>query len=348
MGLDYKQSGVDIEQGDSLVDWLKETQPKEWPHQSRLVGGIGGFSALFRADFKEMEDPCLVSCTDGVGTKVKLASHFNDYSTVGQDLVAMCVNDMICVGAQPLFFLDYYATGKLEQEAARPFLGSVRKACIDSGMALIGGETAEMPGVYQKGDFDCAGFSVGVVDRPKALGSDRVKPGHSILGISSSGFHSNGFSLLRKIFQNDLDEHKDLLLEPTALYPKFVLSLLSKTEGVAAIANITGGGMDNIPRVIPKDLVAQLVPWKIPQAFLEVKRRGDMQWQDLLMTLNCGVGLAIVCEPGVVNLIKSEAQQFGFAAFPLGTVLEPKESLSDTSRRWSIDELGLDNMNGGA
>jgi len=347
LGIDYKQSGVDIQQGDSLVDWLKSTSPSEWPHQSRLVEGIGGFSALFRADFQSMQEPCLVSCTDGVGTKVKLASYFSEYAGVGQDLVAMCVNDMICVGAQPLFFLDYYATGKLEQDSAREFLGGVRQACLDSDMALIGGETAEMPDVYQKGDFDCAGFSVGVVDRPKALGAHRVEPGHSLLGISSSGFHSNGFSLLRKVYASELDRHKDELLRPTALYPKFVNTLLQKTEGVAAIANITGGGMDNIPRVLPKHLVAQLAPWELPESFLDVKSRGDMKWMDLLTTLNCGIGLVLVCEPGVVNLIRSEAKQFDFEAIPLGTVLEPKEALPETGRRWSLNEDELSDMNGG-
>ncbi len=176
MAIDYKQAGVDVEAGDALVDWLKATAPSKWPHQERLVEGIGGFAALFRADFKEMKEPCLVSCTDGVGTKIKLAVHFDSYREVAQDLVAMCVNDLICSGAKPLFFLDYYASGKLRLPAAKDFLAGVQAACIESECALIGGETAEMPGVYEGNDFDCAGFSVGVVDRVQALGRHRVKP----------------------------------------------------------------------------------------------------------------------------------------------------------------------------
>ena len=204
MSMDYKQAGVDVAAGDALVDWLKSTNPKKFPHQDKIVSGIGGFAALFRADFSKMKEPCLVSCTDGVGTKVKLAAEFGRYREVAQDLVAMCVNDMVCCGAQPLFFLDYYATGKLQLDAAKDFLSGVRDACHESDCALIGGETAEMPGVYHEKDFDCAGFAVGVVDKPEALGPHRVKVGDRLLGLASSGFHSNGYSLLRKVFAEDL------------------------------------------------------------------------------------------------------------------------------------------------
>ncbi len=212
MAIDYKQAGVDVEAGDALVDWLKASAPARWPHQDRLVAGIGGFAALFRADFKELSEPCLVSCTDGVGTKIKVAVHFDSFKEVAQDLVAMCVNDMVCCGATPLFFLDYYASGKLRLPAAKNFLAGVQAACIESNCALIGGETAEMPGVYEGNDFDCAGFSVGVVDRPKALGAHRVQAGMRLLGVSSSGFHSNGFSLLRKVFAQDMDQWREQLL----------------------------------------------------------------------------------------------------------------------------------------
>ena len=219
--MDYKSSGVDVEAGDSLVDWLIEDEKKyPTPHADKIISGIGGFASLFRADFSKMKKPCLVTCTDGVGTKVKLASEFNRYEGIGQDLVAMCVNDLICTGGDPLLFLDYYASGKLNLENAQSFLRSVRKACFDSDCALIGGETAEMPGVYHDNDFDCAGFAVGVVDEEKSLGSRLVKKGDQVLGVASSGFHSNGYSLLRQVFAQDKEKWLDTLLTPTALYVK--------------------------------------------------------------------------------------------------------------------------------
>ncbi|NQZ01238.1 MAG: phosphoribosylformylglycinamidine cyclo-ligase [Bdellovibrionales bacterium] len=350
MGLDYKQAGVDIDQGEALVDWLKSTQPKKWPHQERLVGGIGGFSALFRADFQNMTEPCLVSCTDGVGTKVKLATHFGSYQGVGQDLVAMCVNDMICVGAQPLFFLDYYSTGKLEQEAARDFLEGVRQACLKSEMALIGGETAEMPDVYSAGEFDCAGFSVGVVDRPKALGAHRVSAGDALVWVSSSGFHSNGFSLIRKVFAEDLDQHKDELLKPTALYPELVSQLRASSVEISAIANITGGGMDNIPRVLPENLMAKLQPWSVPQPFLQVKTRAELDWPDLLRTLNCGVGLVLVLPESNTTQAIEVCRGQGYQAGVLGEVGLLEDSAPERVQqfRWSLDFESMQSQNAAA
>lgn len=318
--IDYKQAGVDVEAGDALVDWLKSNAPKRWPHQDRLVAGIGGFAALFRADFKEYQEPCLVSCTDGVGTKVKLAVHFDSYREVAQDLVAMCVNDMVCVGAKPLFFLDYYASGRLRLPAAKEFLGGVQAACVESECALIGGETAEMPGVYEANDFDAAGFSVGVVDRPKALGPHLVKPGMKLLGVSSSGFHSNGFSLLRKVFAADLDQWKDVLLKPTALYVKVVLAALEKSGGLKAIAHITGGGMENVPRVLPEGTKAVVKSWPVPAPFLEVKKRSGMSWMQMLGTLNCGVGMVWVVTPDAFDVLSKVVVEHGFKAFDLGSV----------------------------
>lgn len=319
MAIDYKQAGVDVEAGDALVDWLKASAPKRWPHQERLVEGIGGFAALFRADFKEMKEPCLVSCTDGVGTKVKLAVHFDSYAEVAQDLVAMCVNDLVCCGAKPLFFLDYYASGKLRLPAAKQFLGGVQKACLESECALIGGETAEMPGVYEGNDFDAAGFSVGVVDRVHALGPHRVKPGMKLLGLSSSGFHSNGFSLLRKLFAADLDRWRDHLLKPTALYPRVVHAALKK-NGLQAVAHITGGGLDNVPRVLPQGTFAKIRPWPVPAPFLEVKSRAGVEWMSLLKTLNCGIGMVWVVTPESMQELSAVIAAEGFTAFDLGTV----------------------------
>ncbi len=319
MAIDYKQAGVDVEAGDALVDWLKATAPKRWPHQDKLVEGIGGFAALFRADFKEYQEPCLVSCTDGVGTKIKVAVHFESYREVAQDMVAMCVNDLVCSGAKPLFFLDYYASGKLRLPAAKDFLGGVQAACIESECALIGGETAEMPGVYEGNDFDCAGFSVGVVDRVSALGAHRVKSGMKLLGIASSGFHSNGFSLLRKVFAEDMDSWREELLKPTALYVKLVHAAI-KSGGVRAVAHITGGGMDNVPRVLPKGLSAKLQAWPVPAAFLEVKKRSGMSWMSMLTTLNCGLGMVWVVDGGAVETLKKVVESCGHRVFEIGEV----------------------------
>ncbi|MBX7230796.1 MAG: phosphoribosylformylglycinamidine cyclo-ligase [Bdellovibrionales bacterium] len=295
--MDYKKTGVDIEAGDSLVDWLRKTQPAQFPHQDKLVEGIGGFAALFKADFKNYKEPCLVTCTDGVGTKVKLASQAKKYGGVAQDLVAMCLNDLICCGAEPWFFLDYYASGKLDLEAAKEFLSGVRQACHSSNCALIGGETAEMPGMYENGDFDCAGFAVGVVDRSLALGSHRVQDGDIILGLASSGCHSNGYSLLRQVFAEDLTKWMEQLLTPTRLYVDLVKKL-KEVGGVKAIAHITGGGLDNVTRVLPAGAQANLQPsWVIPEVFREVKRRTQMSWSQMLTTLNCGLGLVLVVDP---------------------------------------------------
>jgi phosphoribosylformylglycinamidine cyclo-ligase len=319
VSINYKSAGVDVEAGDALVDWLKETAPSNPPHAERLVAGIGGFAAVFRAGFPEMKKPCLVSSTDGIGTKVKLAVHFQKYDTVGQDLVAMCVNDLVCGGAQPLFFLDYYATGKLELEAAKAFLGGVRKACHDSGCALIGGETAEMPGVYQGRDFDAAGFAVGIVDEDKVLGAHRVSVGDRVIGVSSSGFHSNGYSLLRKVFENDLDQWRDVLLTPTHLYSSVVLDLVRQNK-VNAVANITGGGMENIPRVLPKGTLLPLIDWAWPEPFCVVQDRTGMSRVEMLKTLNCGVGLALVVSPGEVAQVETIVRAHGLQTMPLGTV----------------------------
>ena len=329
--MDYKSSGVDVEAGDALVDWLKQDGSPS-VHREHVLEGIGGFAALFKlGHFAKMEDPCLVSCTDGVGTKVKLAAQFNQYRGVAQDLVAMCVNDMICCGATPLFFLDYYATGKLELKDAKEFLAGVRTACAESLCALIGGETAEMPGVYQPPDFGFAGFSVGIVDRKKIIGPQRVKAGSRLLGVASSGFHSNGYSLLRKVFADDLENWKDELLIPTALYVKAALEAL-KTDGVQAIAHITGGGMDNVPRVLPKNTKAVLNFWQWPEKFREVQRRSKMTDQKMLETLNCGIGLIMVVDPAKWQDVLSAVEKSGHKTFDLGVV----ESSASEEPGWEM------------
>lgn len=318
-GLNYKNSGVDVDAGDALVDWLKEDKTPT-PHKSRIVDGIGGFASLFRFPAEKYKKPCLITCTDGVGTKVKLAAHFEDYSTVGQDLVAMCVNDMACTGGDPLVFLDYYATGKLNLAAAKSFLGSVKRACYDSDCALVGGETAEMPGVYRDNDFDCAGFAVGVVDEDQAWGPHRVQKGDKIFALSSSGFHSNGFSLLRKVFDQDLANWKDILLKPTALYVKVIQAMRQKFE-IHAAAHITGGGIDNIPRALPEGWSWEQKTWEWPEAFKEVQRRTGMTTDEMLRTLNCGIGFCVVTAAENEAEFRRIAQEFGFEAFDLGKVL---------------------------
>ena len=318
--IDYKSAGVDVDAGDALVDWLQsEESKKPKPHAERIVSGIGGFASLFRADFPEMKKPCLVTCTDGVGTKVKIASQFEKFEGIGQDLVAMCVNDLICTGGEPLLFLDYYATGKLELPHAKAFLESVKQACLDSDCALVGGETAEMPGVYRDKDFDCAGFAVGIVDEEKTLGPHRVQKGDRLLGISSSGFHSNGYSLLRKVFEKDLSQWAETLLKPTALYVR-LFKELKKQVKLHALAHITGGGIDNIPRVIPQELHWRKKDWPWPDAFREVQRRTQMSDEQMLKTLNCGIGLVLILPETEIPRAESIIHQHQFQSFDIGVI----------------------------
>jgi phosphoribosylformylglycinamidine cyclo-ligase len=239
----------------------------------------------------------------------------------------------------PCFFLDYYSTGKLEQKAAREFLDGVRQACLDSEMALIGGETAEMPDIYSAGEFDCAGFSVGVVDREKAYGAHRVSSGDHLIWVASSGFHSNGYSLLRKVFAEDLADHQQELMTPTALYPQLITALKSDAVTVSAIANITGGGMDNIPRVLPDNLLAELEPWQLPSGFLRVKKRAELEWPSLLRTLNCGIGLVLIVPHTQAEKVRLVCENQGFASGDLGKVREVGDSDDSESkaRRWTLD-----------
>lgn len=321
MVLDYKRAGVDIAAGEQLVDWLRESQPKDLPHQERLVSGIGGFASVFRAQFPEMKKPCLVSATDGVGTKLKWAIELGRYSGIGQDLVAMCVNDLICCGGQPLFFLDYYAVGKLELESAKLFLEGVRTACIQSNCLLIGGETAEMPGIYRGKDFDCAGFALGVVDEEEVLGSHRVSCGDNVLGVSSSGFHANGFSLLRKLFEKDYADYAEVLMEPTALYPSLALRLQRDCE-IHAMAHITGGGIDNLRRVLPKGLGAKIKAWSLPEIYSEVFERSGLSIQEMRRTFNSGIGLMIILPESSVSTASLAIEEQGFEVFNLGSINE--------------------------
>ena len=321
--MDYRSARVNIAEAEELVRWLKQKKSSS-PLCSRVISGIGSYSGLFQSVFPNMKEPCLAASTDGVGTKLRLAVHFQRYEEVGQDLVAMCVNDLICSGARPLFFMDYYACSQLHQKQVRLFLNGVHKACEQSQCILLGGETAEMPDCYTGFHFDCAGFAVGVVDRARILGAHKVQVGDRLIGVSSSGFHSNGFSLLRKIFKQDLHKWEKELLTPTALYVSLA-SELFKIEGLKAIAHITGGGMDNILRVLPNGTRAEMNFWKVPDPFLEVKERTGMNWIELIKTLNCGVGLILIVSSSSFKQIQKQVKVKGFSFMDLGSVTSQKE-----------------------
>jgi phosphoribosylformylglycinamidine cyclo-ligase len=314
--LTYKSSGVDVEKADALVDWMKsEKDPSHAAHADRLVSGIGGFAALFRGDFKNMSDPLLVSSTDGIGTKLLMGLESGLTKGLAQDLVGMCVNDLLCTGAEPLFFLDYFATSKLDEVQLKEFITTLKNACAESGAALIGGETAELPGLYNKGHFDAAGFSVGVVDKDKAWSANKVKDGDVFLGLASSGFHSNGYSLLRKIFGEDGGDHAKALMEPTKLYWTLIKKI--KDQGldaeVRSCAHITGGGMDNLSRVLPKDLGVKIKTWEFPQIFKDAMSKGDLDKSEMFKTFNCGIGFGMVVSPDskdkIIKLIEETPGQ---------------------------------------
>ena len=299
--LSYKDAGVDIDAGNQLVERIKSVSKAT--HRPEVIGGLGGFGALCNLPTK-YKDPVLVSGTDGVGTKLKLAMQLNKHDTVGIDLVAMCVNDLLVCGAEPLFFLDYYATGKLEIDVAADVIKGIGEGCQQSGCALIGGETAEMPGMYQKGDYDLAGFCVGVVERERIIDGSKVKAGDKIIGLSSVGPHSNGFSLIRKILERDpqvLDQNPEMaaeLLAPTKIYVKSVLAALEEID-IHALAHITGGGItENLPRVLPKECTAIIdrASWKQASCFDWLQKTGNVEELEMLKTFNCGIGMILVVD----------------------------------------------------
>jgi phosphoribosylformylglycinamidine cyclo-ligase len=287
----YAKAGVNIETGNELVESIKASVNAT--HDRRVLGGIGGFAGLFQLGSK-YKNPILVGCTDGVGTKVALSQAHNKTHLIGQDLVAMCVNDMVTCGADPLFFLDYFAASKLDPKSTAQIVKGIAKACMKSNCALLGGETAEMPGHYAKNNFDLAGFSVGVVEKKELIDGKGIKPGHVLLGIESSGPHSNGYSLIRAILKKHKapDSIMRTLLKPTHLYPAPVLELIKKIN-VKGMAHITGGGLtENIPRILKKGLIAdvELSSWKFPKAFLWLQEKGKISTEDMLRIFNCGIG----------------------------------------------------------
>lgn len=291
----YKQAGVDIEKADSLIDNIIKLAGT-----TRVKGSmdkIGGFSAFFDPAKTGIKDPLLVASTDGVGTKLKVAIVSRKNDTVGIDLVAMCVNDCLCSGARPIFFLDYFATGRINGKTWTDVLKGIVNGCKQAGCALIGGETAEMPGMYEKGDYDLAGFSVGIVDRKKVIDGRNIKPGDIVLGIASSGFHSNGYSLVRKVFnEKELRENAGLFLKPTYIYVKPVMSVIEKLE-VKGIAHITGGGFyENIPRILPKKcgVVIRRGSWAVPKVYRMITAKADIAERELYRTFNMGIGMVLI------------------------------------------------------
>jgi len=329
-GLNYKDAGVDIVAGNALVERIKPIAAR-----TRIPGvmaGLGGFGSLFELPLNKYKNPVLVSGTDGVGTKLKLAIDSGIHNTVGIDLVAMCVNDIIVQGAEPLFFLDYFATGKLDVNIAAAVIEGIGKGCELAGAALVGGETAEMPNMYADGDYDLAGFCVGIVEKSEMLDGSKVSAGDKLIGLASSGAHSNGYSLIRKIIernQSSLDEPFDgktlgeTLLAPTRIYVKSLLSLIKQIP-VHALAHITGGGLtENLPRVIPDNLNAKidLNAWQFPAIFDWLQSNGNVSQADMLITFNCGVGMVICVAPEDEAATLNLLTELGETAFVMGEVV---------------------------
>ncbi len=326
----YAEAGVDITAGYQAVELMKQ-------HVARTVtpgvmGGVGGFGGLFLPDLRGMDEPVLVSGTDGVGTKLKLAFLLNQHDTVGIDCVAMCVNDIVCCGAKPLFFLDYIACGKNVPERIAEIVSGVAEGCVQSGCALIGGETAEMPGFYPADEYDLAGFAVGVVDKKKILDRETVRPGDVLVALPSSGVHSNGFSLVRKVFDVENDCPRELLeslLTPTKLYVKPVLALLDAVN-VKSIAHITGGGFfENIPRALGPGLTAHIArkDVRVLPIFDRIAEAGDIPERDMFNTFNMGVGMVTIVSPEDADRALEILRAQGEDAYILGTVREGAEGV---------------------
>lgn len=327
--ISYKDSGVDIDAGNALVEAIKPIAKAT--RRPEVSASLGGFGALFELPIDKYKKPLLVSGTDGVGTKLRLAIESKKHDQVGIDLVAMCVNDLIVQGAEPLFFLDYYATGNLEIDVATDVIKGIGEGCLQSGCSLIGGETAEMPGMYPDGDYDLAGFCVGIVEKEDLIDGTKVKAGDVLLGLASSGPHSNGYSLIRKIIEvSNADLQADCggrplidaLMEPTKIYVKSVLSLMKKVE-IHAISHITGGGLlENIPRVMPKNTLAKVDTknWNRPVVFDWIQENGNVDFHEMHRTLNCGIGLVIVVsEKNKATTIK-ELEALGEQVFAIGVI----------------------------
>ena len=329
--LSYRDAGVDIDAGDQLVENIKPFAKRTM--RPEVLGDLGGFGALVEIS-KKYQNPVLVSGTDGVGTKLKLAFEWDIHHTVGIDLVAMSVNDILVQGAEPLFFLDYFACGKLDVARATDVIKGIAAGCEQSGCALIGGETAEMPGMYPEGEYDLAGFAVGVVEKSKVINGRSIRPGDVVLGLASNGAHSNGYSLIRKIIERsnpDLDAEFDggqtlrqAVIAPTRLYVKPILAALEKFE-IKGMAHITGGGLtENIPRVLPENCVAQIdaQSWPLPKLFQWLQQAGNVERQEMYRTFNCGIGMAVIVPAEQAEAAQAFLTEQGETVYRLGTIRE--------------------------
>ncbi len=340
----YKEAGVDIDAGNELVNRIKP-----FAKATTRIGAdcdLGGFGALFDLKRTGYKDPILVSSTDGVGTKLKIAQELGIHDTIGIDLVAMCVNDLVVQGAEPLFFLDYFATGKLEVSVATDVIKGIAEGCKQAGCALIGGETAEMPSMYKDGEYDLAGFTVGAVERENILPSKNVNVGDAVIAVASSGIHSNGYSLVRKILADNNIKFSDKvdgygftksigeeLLTPTKIYVKQLLSMINQPstinhQPIKALAHITGGGItENFPRVLPKGITAQinLNAWKFPPLFKFLQDKGKVSTEEMLRTFNCGCGMLLAIDRSEANRVISELEKKGEQAFMIGEIISGDE-----------------------
>ncbi len=319
----YKTAGVDIDKANALVKDYKRLAKST--ATKGVVSDIGSFGGLFRPDIKRFKDPILVSSTDGVGTKLKLAFLFNKHDTVGIDLVAMSANDILCSGAEGLFFLDYISIGRIKSSVLRDIVSGIAKACKEAGYALIGGETAEMPGIYKDGEYDLAGFGVGIADRSRIIDGRSMRPGDVIIGLGSSGPHSNGYSLIRKILTEvELKRHAKELLAPTRLYARPVLALKKRVD-IKGIANITGGAFyDKMPRMIPKGLAIEIdkYSWRVPAIFSLIQKRGNVDDREIYRTLNMGIGMALAVSRRDAGKAVRVLDDNGVKSYVIGTVVK--------------------------
>jgi phosphoribosylformylglycinamidine cyclo-ligase len=322
--LTYKDSGVDITKGNQLIERIKPIAKSTF--RPGVLAGLGGFGAMFEIPLDKYKNPVLISGTDGVGTKLKVAELLNKHDTIGIDLVAMCVNDLIVQGAEPLFFLDYFATGSLNPDIATSVIEGIGEGCRQSGCSLIGGETAEMPGMYSGEDYDLAGFCVGIAEKSRIIDGSKVSEGDHIVALGSSGPHSNGYSLIRKVLEKSSPTNEQLnsLIEPTRIYVRSILSLLN-TLPVHAISHITGGGLlENIPRVLPDHLAAKLDPasWTQPEIFQWLQDQGNIATSEMYRVLNCGVGMVVVISRESSNEAINHLNSCGENAWLIGEVVQ--------------------------
>ena len=321
--LTYNDSGVDITKGNQLIERIKPIAKSTF--RPGVLAGLGGFGAMFEIPLDKYKNPVLISGTDGVGTKLKVAEMLNKHDTIGIDLVAMCVNDLIVQGAEPLFFLDYFATGSLNPDIATSVIEGIGEGCRQSGCSLIGGETAEMPGMYSGEDYDLAGFCVGIAEKSRIIDGSKVSEGDHIVALGSSGPHSNGYSLIRKVLEKSSPTNEQLnsLIEPTRIYVRSILSLLN-TLPVHAISHITGGGLlENIPRVLPDHLAAKLDPasWTQPEIFQWLQDQGNIATSEMYRVLNCGVGMVVVISKESSNEAINHLNSCGENAWLIGEVV---------------------------